>query len=96
MLLRCYSVYDESTEAFGIPFFFVNDRTAERSFGILVNDPQSMISKYPQDYSLYCFGQFDDSTGRFSLYDRPELIGRAPSFVQARLDGTPREESSHA
>ena len=94
MLFRVYSVYDEAAEAYGVPFFMVNDKTAERAFFQLVNDPQSTVFRSPQDFSLYFIGTFHDHNAQL-VPDTPVLIGRAPSYVH-RLDATsPQEESSH-
>lgn len=104
MLLRAYSVYDECTETYGVPFFVVNDKTAERAFFMLVNDPQSTVFQSPKDFSLYFIGSYDDSNAELRT-TTPVLIGRAPAYVQQlHLDDspprpsalTPAEESSHA
>ena len=94
MLLQAYCVYDECTETYGVPFFMVNDKTAERAFFQLVNDPQSTVFRSPQDFSLYCIGTYHDNAGLLTA-ETHKLIGRAPSYVQ-RLDVTSlQEESNH-
>jgi hypothetical protein len=71
MLLQIYTVYDECTETYGVPFFMVNDKTAERAFFMLVNDSNSTVFKSPKDFSLYCIGSFDDSNPAVSTFVNP-------------------------
>lgn len=60
MLLNIYSVYDEKSEAFGIPFFVINDALALRNYDVLLNDDNSIVSKFPSDFKLYRIGVFND------------------------------------
>ena len=97
MLLRVYSVYDQATETYGVPFFSMNHKVAERSFAQLVNDPQSTVHYNSQDFSLYHIGHFEDPTALLVPQVPPALIGRASSYLQrTHLEATSLqvEESS--
>lgn len=78
--LKVYSIYDEKMECYNTPYFNLNHRVASRNFGDLANDDKSSVYRHPEDYSLYCIGAFDDSTGMINPYDPPMLISRASSF----------------
>lgn len=63
MILKVYSVYDRKANVYGVPFFQLNNSVALRSFTDLVNDGRSTVCKHPEDYTLECIGEFDDSDG---------------------------------
>ncbi len=65
MKLCVYSVFDVKSGIFNTPFFQINDNVARRSFMDLVNDPQSLLYKHPEDFTLWRLGEFDDQLGDF-------------------------------
>lgn len=76
-----FSVYDEKARAYNLPFFFPNEEIAKRSFGDLLQRPDSLFAKHPTDFSLYAIGTFDDLSGKIVGYVEPVLVerGRANS-----------------
>lgn len=80
--MKIYSMYDEKAKAFNRPFIFSTHGQATRAFSDGVSDPQSHLSKHPEDFSLYCIGDFDESTGAVFAIQPIELICRAVEFVQ--------------
>ena len=72
--MKVYSIYDKKSEHFGVPFFCVNEGVAKREFDRLQHDEDSYVCAYPDDYSLYGLGDFDDVKGKISPFDLPELI----------------------
>lgn len=74
MKLKIFSIFDTKAEAFNTPFFFSFPGQATRAFEDLVNDPQSQISKHPEDYSLFELGEFDSTTGVIEKLDTPTNI----------------------
>lgn len=82
MFLKVCAVLDVQASAFNNPFFVPSIGTAVRSFGDEVNrvpttDRPNVYNAHPEDFQLYCFGDWDISTGKFSLLDVPELIFKA-------------------
>lgn len=65
MKLGVYAVHDLKAGVFNTPFFQLNDHVAKRAFTDLVNDPQSMLFKHPEDFNLFRLAEFDDGYGRF-------------------------------
>lgn len=82
MIIRMYSVYDNRAEIFNAPFFIPSEGQAIRDFGDLVRDPQSRVSKHPDDYNLVYLGVFDDSTGTVLPADRIETVSRGSDFKE--------------
>lgn len=80
MILNVYSVYDSAAECYMQPFFLQSKGQAIRSFTDAVNDPSHGFSKYPDDYTLFELGSYDDSKGTFMLLSAPKSIGVAVEF----------------
>lgn len=78
-----FSVFDVKSGTFGTPFFCVNPAVALRTFQDLVNDSQSVVNRYPDDFQLFQFGQFDESTGLFDLSDRPVFLSNARDYLRS-------------
>lgn len=67
MILRIYSVFDSKLATFDLPFYMLTDAAAIRAFSDEVNKPtvqqHQKWNEHPEDYSLFCLGEFDDSSG---------------------------------
>lgn len=81
MIMQAYAVYDGKAGAYGQPFFAPTEGIATRMVLEALRDPNAMISKYPEDYTLYWIGAFDDSCGEFmaqkplSVMNVKQLLG---------------------
>lgn len=64
MITFLYAIYDNKATVYGTPFFQMNDLTALRTFGDLVNDTQSNVNKHPEDYSICKLAEYDDNEGK--------------------------------
>lgn len=82
MIKKVFSVYDSKAKLFSTPFYSHNDQTAERDFARAVNDPNTDLYKFSEDYSLMELGQFDDETGSFDLHVAPINHGLGSSFKE--------------
>lgn len=56
--------------------------TAERTFKEAIKDPNSLMSKYPEDFSLYQVFDFDDETGAVTPLDSPHHICEGSNVIQ--------------
>lgn len=50
---------------------------ALRSWEIVANEGESMISKFPHDYRLYHLAEFNDETGEIRVLTPPADLGSA-------------------
>lgn len=82
MQLQVFSIFDEKGQIFSQPFFLQHQGIALRSFGDLVNDPQSQINKHASDYKLYKLGTYDDQTGALKSEALPIFLANASEFKQ--------------
>lgn len=81
-MFKLYSVFDVKATTFAAPFILQNDAIAIRSFAAAVKDPESMLSKYPEDYILYCIGTFDPDSSVIDSFAKPVHLAVASNFVQ--------------
>ncbi len=81
MILKVYTVYDTKAEAYIQPFFSPTKGLALRSFQEALIDEKSNISKYPEDFTLFELGEFDQETAKFNLHNTPQSLGVAVEFL---------------
>lgn len=65
MKIIVMSIRDRAIDSFSRPVYVQAIGQAVRSFQDEINNPQSEMSKHPEDYDLYHVGAFDDETGKF-------------------------------
>ena len=80
MIHKIYTVFDHKAEAYLPPFYMQTKGTAIRSFTESCNDHTTTFHKYPEDFTLFELGEFDDQTSTFDLHLSPEPIGKAIEF----------------
>lgn len=78
--MKFYSVLDVKVESYSAPFAAANDAQAFRSFEQAIQDPQTTLSKYPEDFTLWRIGEFAEETGRL-IPENPVQIARALDFI---------------
>lgn len=77
MKLQAFSVRDSKSETFGPLFFKHTPAEATRDFTTLVNDPQSTVSQFPEDYDLYHHGEYDNLSGAIIALNTPQHVIKA-------------------
>lgn len=82
MLYELYSIYDNTTETFNLPFHSLGEKNAIRNFTIAANTPGSLIHSCPQDFSLYHLGVYNDQTGKTENFQQPAKIINATSVIK--------------
>lgn len=62
----------------------VQRTTAEglRTFQTLAQDDSNSVGKFPEDFSFFELGEYDERTGRFNIYASPNNLGLAAQFKQ--------------
>lgn len=77
MIYQVFAVKDAKAAAFAPPFFLHRMEVALRGFRDAVKDPQHQMHAHPEDYALYCLGEFDDATGELMGVNEPVLVAQA-------------------
>ena len=71
------AVYDVKAEAYGRPMFVPAVGLAMRAFMDEIKNQESQFCKYPDDFSLFKLGEFDDSSGEMRNERSLLMEGRA-------------------
>lgn len=71
--MKLYSLLDTKAKVYGAPFAAPNDGIAGRLVMEALRDPQSMVAKYPNDFQLYCLGEYDEHTGEL-VQEKVQLV----------------------
>lgn len=66
MHIRVYSVYDKAAGAYLNPFCVHTDGLAIRYFEELVNDPEHVFGRHPDQFTLFFIGVYDQDTAMFT------------------------------
>lgn len=84
MTKKVFTVYDSKSEVYSPPFFLLSRGEGIRAFSEVVNDPSTSPGKYPEDFTLFEIGQFDETNCKFVLYSTPTSLGLGVEFVKNR------------
>lgn len=83
MIHKIVTVYDSKAEAFSPPVFVQSYGAAIRSFADQINGAEdNNVSKHPEDFTLFGLGEFDDSTGKFTLETAPSELAKAMTLKE--------------
>lgn len=74
MKTKMFSVFDSKAACYGTPFFMPMESMAIRAFSDLVNDGTTLVSKHPEDFSLFLVGSFEDSLATFDSVKPTNLV----------------------
>lgn len=76
MIKYVYSLLDTKAKLWSNPFYQLSDVLAMRDLSRAVNHSESELFHNPEDFLLYCLGQFDDEMGNLTC-GVPTLITNA-------------------
>lgn len=79
MKLNVYAIYDSVSGAYAQPHCAVNDASACRGVSDLIARDQNLAT-HVGDYTLFKLGEYDDSTGRITGLEQPEMVARCSSL----------------
>lgn len=80
MILKVYSIFDSKIGSYLAPFFPQAKGAAIRAFTEALNDPNHQFSKYPEDFTLFELGEWDDATASFTSHLTPLSVGTGLEF----------------
>lgn len=67
--LEIYSLFDQKSKQYDTPFFTRDDIAAKRHFIMVCRNPKTLVSSFPDDFSLVQLGQFDCVTGKMDIIE---------------------------
>lgn len=81
---KMFSVKDHKVGIYMRPFFELHMGSALRSWEDACASPESPFHKYPNDFSLFLLGEFDDLTGKARHLEEPELVASARDVIGSK------------
>lgn len=81
--MKLFAIKDHKSGIFLQPNFQKSIPDALRSWEIISNEGDSMVSRFPNDFRLYHLGDFDEQTGEISILAHPSDLGSAADFKRA-------------
>jgi hypothetical protein len=81
MKRNLYAIRDSKMNAFLSLVSMRTDDEAKRSLSIIVNDPESLLHRHPNDYELYRLGTLDDESGAITGLENPFHVASLSSLV---------------
>lgn len=85
MKVQSFSVFDGAANMFLEPFFAPTLEVAIRGFREAVTREGHQFNKFPQDYTLFHVGEFDQERGEYTPLV-PHSLGVAITFLQKPLE----------
>ena len=82
MIHKIYTVYDHKAECYMKPFYMRSRGEALRSFADTVNTPDHPFNKYPEDFTLFECGEWDDEICKFELMITHTPCGKAIEYLR--------------
>lgn len=81
-MMKVFAVRDSKADAFGELFACPSVGLAVRSFGEAVMNPKTGLNRYPEDYSLWELGTYEQNSGQVEGLKLPKLIKSAVEVIQ--------------
>lgn len=94
MMLKIYSIYDAKSMAYETPICFRAKGEALRWFTELSNDPDKICRKFPEDFTLFELGDYDNEKGILHPYKDSVPLGKAIEFLKGDKD-VPQRNGPH-
>jgi hypothetical protein len=89
MKLKVFTIYDAKAEAYLQPFFLSTKGQAIRSITEALANTEHQFAKYPQDFTLFELGEYDDSNGQMLPHQAPLSLGNLLEFNSPQKLQTP-------
>lgn len=91
---KVYSVYDSKAQTYSNPMISLAKGSMTRDFKTLANDKNHPIGKYPEDYTLFEIGEWDEFDGFINMYQAKISLGMAIEYVEQEDKTLPSPISS--
>jgi len=86
--VKLFCVRDTKSKVAHTPFFQKTSTDALRGFQLAVNDEQTMLAKFPEDFVLMELATFNDESLALDVYTDPVKLARAIDYKQEPQKGT--------
>lgn len=80
MNMYVMAVYDSKAGVHSVPYYSITLGIAIRAFREAANTLDHPVCKYPEDYSLFELGMWNDETAVFTPLREPKNLGLAATY----------------
>lgn len=80
-MAKVFAVLDHKVGLYMQPFHMESEGQAIRSFTDAVNSGETIFHRHPGDFTLYCLGEFNDTSGEY-FNDRKFVIEATAVFYR--------------
>lgn len=81
---QIFSLFDKKACAYTQPFFYHQVGQAVRALDGIVNNKETNVNKYPEDFALYKLGTYNDNSGKIVSLNEPEFLNNAVDFLKIK------------
>lgn len=74
MIKQIFALRDNQIGTFSPPFFETHEIEAKRGVQQALKQEGSKLKNHPGDFDLYLLGTYDDTSGKMTNTDNPQLI----------------------
>lgn len=92
MITNAYSIYDNKSLTYHMPWYQPTHGAATRVLADLVGSTDTNVGRHPADYVLYMVGYWDDQKGLFTpisplvhIMDAVALVKLQPDFFKPNV-----------
>jgi len=82
MKVKLYSVKDVQLNMFHQPMFLNSEVLAVRSLYMAMDNEQSLLQTFAENYFLFEIAEFDDETGKITSLPEPRLVISASTLKE--------------
>nr|WAE43924.1 MAG: nonstructural protein [Microviridae sp.] len=79
--MKVFTIYDSKVVSYFKPFYEATAASAIRAVTLALKDESCAFAQCPSDYTLFVLGDYDESSGLFSLLSTPTSLGVLSEFV---------------
>ncbi len=79
---KLISIYDSKSMAYDHPRHFRTRGEFIRAFQEALKNPETTYSKYPEDFTAFEIGEWDEHTGTITMYEAKQVIGNGIELKQ--------------
>lgn len=91
MILQMFSIYDTKTNYYRPPICCKNQPDAIRLFTTLMKQNTGKdFDHFPEDFRVYCVGDFDDDKGEVHELSQPTLLCELKDLLPEKKNGKDR------
>lgn len=87
--MKLFAIRDAKSESYDGPRSYPTEAAATRSFGDAINNDAQGYGKFPEDFSLWLIGEWDEHEGVLIGYETPKIVTQGVALVRPKAPPIP-------